>query len=403
MNCSVACRLDWKGALRVFEYWKPPSAGLAILSFFSTDPYFNEVAGDMSEEFQERVDRSGVRAAKLWYWTHVFRNVCAFTAREVMRTPLQIVVIALGGVLAVNAATALYVLYALRRAPLPLRADQWWTLLLIQSLAPFVLGWAGSRLIRDREWGLALTYTAASVCFAGVGMVVIGLWISPLSSIHIPESLRSLAIWGNALRHGAFWLGCLAAILHRGHRGLSGNAKQFVAILYPAIIGASTLLGQADAVPAKWIGKWALDVEKSTFEAPLLAGGPGPLTILSQTLRIDQTERNIRLSGDTLYSDNSGPHSSHDDTSVSLDGTPTVRGPISLSFRRINDLTFDIVSQLSIRGRNLGEVSHFAISSDGGTLTETKTQTEREGADSSATRVIRASTSVLVFRKLSEK
>jgi len=195
----------------------------------------------------------------------------------------------------------------------------------------------------------------------------------------------------------------LAAILHRGHRGLSGNAKQFVAILYPAIIGASTLLGQADAVPAKWIGKWALDVEKSTFEAPLLAGGPGPLTILSQTLRIDQTERNIRLSGDTLYSDNSGPHSSHDDTSVSLDGTPTVRGPISLSFRRINDLTFDIVSQLSIRGRNLGEVSHFAISSGGGTLTETKTQTEREGADSNATRVIRASTSVLVFRKLPEK
>jgi hypothetical protein len=184
---------------------------------------------------------------------------------------------------------------------------------------------------------------------------------------------------------------------------VSEHRKQLVAILPLAIVGASTLLGQADVVPAKWIGKWALDVEKSTFEAPLLPGGPGPLSIVSQTLRIDETERNIRLSGDTLYSDNSGPHLSHDDTSVSFDGTPTARGPISLSFRRINDSSFDIVSQLIIRGRNLGEVSHFVVSSDGGTLTETKTQTEREGADSNTTRVIRTSTSVLVFRKLSEK
>ena len=383
------------------EYSKPPSAGLAILSFFSTDPNFDAMAGDMSEEFQERVDHSSARAARLWYWSHVCRNVCALTTREVMRTPLQIVASALGCVLAVNAVTAAYVLSALRGASLPLHADQWWTLLVIQSLAPFVLGWAGSRLIRDREWALALTYTAASVCFAGVGIVVIGLWISPLSPIHTPKPLRSLAIWGNALRHGAFWLGCLAAIVQRGRRGLTGNATQLVAILPLAILGAPTLLAQADAVPTKSIGNWAFDVEKSTFEAPLLPGGPGQLKIVSQTLRIDEAERNIRLSGDTVYSDNSGQHSSHDDTRFSVDGTPIVRGPISLSFRRINDSTFDIVSQASIQGRNLGEVSHFVISSDGGTLTETKTQTERDAVDT--TRVIRTSTSVLVFRKLPEK
>jgi hypothetical protein len=379
-----------------------------ILSLFTTDPDFDAIAGDMSEEFEERVDRSGVRAAKLWYWRHLFRNVFALTAREVMRTPLKIGIIALGGVLGVNAVTVFYVLYAMRRPPLPLHADQWWTLLLIQSLVPFVLGWAGSSLIREREWGLALTYTAASAGFAGVGMVLIELWISPRGSIHIPESLRSLAIWGNVLRQGTFWLGCLAAILRRGYRGLSGNVKQFVAILPLAIGGASTLLGQTDVVPAKWIGKWALDVEKSTFEAPLLPGGTGPLRIVSQTLRIDETridekERNISLSGDTVYSDNTGPHSSHDDTSLSFDGAPTLRGPISLTFKRINDSSFDIVSQLIIRGRNLGEVSHFVISLDGGTLTETKTQTEREGTDSNATRAIKTSTSVLVFRKLSEK
>ena len=95
-KCFAACRPDWKGALHVSEHPNPPFAGLAILSFFSADPDFNAMAGDMSEEFQERVDRSGVRPAKLWYWRHLFRNVCALTAREVMRTPLQIVVIALG-------------------------------------------------------------------------------------------------------------------------------------------------------------------------------------------------------------------------------------------------------------------------------------------------------------------
>ena len=157
------------------------------------------------------------------------------------------------------------------------------------------------------------------------------------------------------------------------------------------------------AAPAKWVGTWVLEVEKSTFEAPLLPGRPGELKIVNQTLRIQQTERNIRLSGDTTYSDNSGSHSSHDDTSVRLDGEPTILGPISLSFSRSSGSTFDIVSRLSIAGRNLEEVSHFAISSDGGTLTETKAQTEREGTGNNTTRVIRTSTTVLVFRKLPEK
>jgi hypothetical protein len=52
----------------------------------------------------------------------------------------------------------------------------------------------------------------------------------------------------------------------------------------------------------------------------------------------------------------------------------------------------------------LGEVSHFAVSSDGQTLTETKTQTEREAvpedAEKNSGAAIRTSISVLVFRKL---
>jgi hypothetical protein len=170
------------------------------------------------------------------------------------------------------------------------------------------------------------------------------------------------------------------------------------------IAGGSALLGQTGAVPAKWIGTWELDVQKSIFGTSLFPGAPAGLKIASQTLRIEQTAREIRLSGDTVVSDSGGSHSGHDDNSLRLDGKETVIGPFSFSFKRIDDSTFDIASKLNSGDRNLGEVSHFAISSDGRTLTETKTQTEREvvpeGADKSAGAVTKTSTFVLVFNKI---
>ncbi len=123
-------------------------------------------------------------------------------------------------------------------------------------------------------------------------------------------------------------------------------------------------------------------------------------------MSIKQTAQEIRLSGETVFSDSNGSHSAHDDNSLSLDGRETVVGPISLSFRRIDDSTFVIVSKARINNRNFGEVSHFSFSSDGRTLTETKTQTEREvvpeGVDKTTGAVIRTSTSVLVFSKIPE-
>lgn len=166
------------------------------------------------------------------------------------------------------------------------------------------------------------------------------------------------------------------------------------------------MLGQTAAVPTKWVGTWALNVQKSTFGTILLPGFAG-FKVGSQTISIKQTADEIRLSGETVFSDNNGSHSSHDDSSLSLDGRETVVGPVSLYFRRIDDFTFDIVSKVSINNRNFGEVSRFSFSSDGRTLTETKTQTEREvvleGADQTTGAVIRSSTSVLVFDKIPEK
>jgi hypothetical protein len=83
---------------------------------------------------------------------------------------------------------------------------------------------------------------------------------------------------------------------------------------------------------------------------------------------------------------------------LSLDGRETVIGPASLSFKRIDGATFDIIGKVNTRDTNFREVSHFAFSPDGQTLTETKTQPLRDVAPEGA--VIKTSTFVLVFRRV---
>jgi hypothetical protein len=170
------------------------------------------------------------------------------------------------------------------------------------------------------------------------------------------------------------------------------------------VYGLFLLLGQTHAVSSKCIGTWRLNTQKSTFGAILAPGAPAVLTVLSQTLRIEVTRQTIRLSGETVVSDAEGSHSGQDDNSLNLNGQPTIAGPVSLSFRRVDDLTFEIVSTLRIGEQSFGEVTRFSFSSDGKTLTEKKTQTESEaapsGADPARSAVIRSSISVLVFDKV---
>jgi len=163
------------------------------------------------------------------------------------------------------------------------------------------------------------------------------------------------------------------------------------------------VLGQKADIP-KWVGTWELDVQKSTFGKILFPGAPVDFALLSQRTKLEHATDRLKMSADIVYSDATGTHKVHEETSLSLDGQETVIGPASLSFRRIDDSTFDIISRLNTKNTNVGEVSHFAVSSGGQTLTETKIQTEREGVPEDAEKdsgaVIRTSTSVLVFRKL---
>jgi hypothetical protein len=165
---------------------------------------------------------------------------------------------------------------------------------------------------------------------------------------------------------------------------------------------SSVLLGQTAAIPASWIGTWDLNVSQSTFGAILIPGAPSDPAVVSQRFKIEQIGRAIRISG------SSGSGSG--DISLSLDGSETVLGAgslsLSLSFRPIDDSTFEIVSKVNIPNTNVGELSRFSFSSDGRTLTETKTQTERkvvpEGVDKTTGAVIRTSQFVLIFNKVPE-
>jgi len=95
----------------------PPAVPVAILNFFASQPDFPAVAGDISEEFQQRAQTSGPQAARRWYWHEAFRNASALTWRELMRTPVRTTLIAFGCFLAANLAIDLYAF--LRYYPLP--------------------------------------------------------------------------------------------------------------------------------------------------------------------------------------------------------------------------------------------------------------------------------------------
>jgi len=159
----------------------------------------------------------------------------------------------------------------------------------------------------------------------------------------------------------------------------------------------STKTSAQEAVSSSWLGTWMLDVSQSTIGRPLML--PSGLTIIGQTLALDQTAEQLHLSGETDYSDASGLHSARETNHLNLDGTPTVVGPASLVFKRIDDSMFEILSELTLRNRQLSETSRFVIAANGRTLTETKTQTERSAGSNSEAGATRTSTSVLVFHK----
>ncbi len=99
-----------------------------------------------------------------------------------------------------------------------------------------------------------------------------------------------------------------------------------------------------------------LDVPKSSFGKILVPGVP-EFAILSEKVKITMTPQEIGFEADIVTSLNNEP--SHEDQRLSIDGSKTTLAPgITVSFRRIDDYSFDVIGKVTTGNTRIGEVSH---------------------------------------------
>ena len=75
------------------EYLGPPRGAVNLLKFFATEPDFDTVIGDLSEEFQQQLSAFGQAGARRWYSREALRNGTAFAKRELLRTPVTVLIV----------------------------------------------------------------------------------------------------------------------------------------------------------------------------------------------------------------------------------------------------------------------------------------------------------------------
>lgn len=174
-----------------------------ILRFFSNQPDYSAILGDMMEEFHRRaqLDPSGARR---WFATEAWRNVWALALRELARTPGRTLLAAFTAYLAVNLATGAFILAA--HPTFPPTADQAIIALLIQLIVPLFAGRLAARILPGRELSLALVYT--SILAAQYSAFLI--WaITHQIDLHFIAICRFLFLTLNGTRLISLWLGAL--------------------------------------------------------------------------------------------------------------------------------------------------------------------------------------------------
>ena len=177
--------------------------------------------------------------------------------------------------------------------------------------------------------------------------------------------------------------------------------KRLAKICILAGLGGSVIMGQEDVASARWIGTWSLSLRASQLGEFWAPGGPSGLTVMGQALEIAATSERIKI---TTHTFTSWPprESSKEEFEFNLDGRETVSpAGASLSFKRIDDRTFDIVVSGNDRGLGSCLVEKHFVFSGGTKLTVTETRrwldVVAEGGDQPEGAVVRTSSSVLVF------
>lgn len=215
------------------EPLKPPAIPSAVLNFFSGQPDFHAIAGDLAEEFQQRTQSAGAGAAKLWYWRESLRNAFALTARELYRTPVRTIFIAFAGLLGVSIISGLYIVVSLHLLSkgillggdwdpmhLALNRGQMEMFLLVQFIASFAMGRIGGTLLPAREWALALIFALISC------VVLPGGWRLLMAlTIVLPWTFWEFVIAVYAFRLSGFWLGTLWIRQSRNKRAVESHVS----------------------------------------------------------------------------------------------------------------------------------------------------------------------------------
>jgi len=197
------------------ELLKPPAVPVAILNFFASQSDFPAVAGDISEEFHQRAQKSGVKAAKRWYWREAFRNALALTWRELSRTPVRTTSIAFGCYLAVTLVPVLLT---------PAFNMRWIVMVALNFIALLAMGWIGAKLLPGRELALALTFAVMTVCLT---LPVVWYSFAFVFKHTGPTYFLASMMGAHALRQSIFWLGCLWVryVNNRKHSSIVSAAK----------------------------------------------------------------------------------------------------------------------------------------------------------------------------------
>jgi hypothetical protein len=159
------------------EYVGPPRGAMNLLRFFASESDFDTVIGDLSEEFQQQVAAFGQAAARRWYWRETVRNASAFATRELLRTPVTVLVITV--LIFVGLWFAIFLgdqfLESVRWVWVPPRFWRWYQAGVVQFLFPALLvtgtGVFASRFLRGRELSLIVTFATVFAC-----MQLYGLW-----------------------------------------------------------------------------------------------------------------------------------------------------------------------------------------------------------------------------------
>jgi hypothetical protein len=161
--------------------------------------------GDLREEFHQRAQSSGSKAARRWFWREAIRTGWALTADELHRTLTRTTLLALICFIGIGACAALYAYLVQRNlVDLVYGPDGYRVLVLLNIIPPLAVGWIGGRLLPGREWALALTFVLISLSMALFGM----LYLLFVVRVDLAEFM-TLMVSVSILRLGCFCFGCL--------------------------------------------------------------------------------------------------------------------------------------------------------------------------------------------------